>query len=99
MLAAWSQGGVQPVPGRFWPRAGKKGTMSTAAAARPPGGQQHEPEFASAKDEQKARALGLTSQAGQVTGDGAARTFLWSPSAGAGILSRGHRVRITHGRA
>jgi basic amino acid/polyamine antiporter, APA family len=42
--------------------------MSTAAAARPPGGQQHEPEFASAKDEQKARALGLTSASGLVIG-------------------------------
>jgi APA family basic amino acid/polyamine antiporter len=42
--------------------------MSTAASAHPPGGQHREPELTSAKDQQQARALGLTSATGLVIG-------------------------------
>src|SRR5690348_9935876 len=42
--------------------------MSSAASAHPPGGQHRGPELTSAKDQQKARALGLTSAAGLVIG-------------------------------
>jgi basic amino acid/polyamine antiporter, APA family len=42
--------------------------MSTAAGARPLGGPPQEPELTSPKDQQKARALGLTSATGLVIG-------------------------------
>jgi basic amino acid/polyamine antiporter, APA family len=42
--------------------------MSSAVSAHPPGGLDREPELPSAKDQQKARALGLTSATGLVIG-------------------------------
>src|SRR5260370_30268101 len=42
--------------------------MSTAASAHPPGGQHRGPKLTSAKDQQQARALGLTSATGLVIG-------------------------------
>ena len=42
--------------------------MSTTSRARPLGGPQQEPQLTSAKDQQKARALGLTSATGLVIG-------------------------------
>ena len=42
--------------------------MSSAISAHPPGGLDREPELTSAKDQQKARALGLTSATGLVIG-------------------------------
>jgi basic amino acid/polyamine antiporter, APA family len=68
MLAAWSQGAYgQVLKVKTRQRAGKRAVMSTVARANSPGGPQRQPELTS-KDQQKARALGLTSATGLVVG-------------------------------
>jgi len=63
--------------------------MSSAASARPPVGPQPEPELPSAKDQQKARALGLTSASGLVIGSIVGTGVFTMPAvlAGAGTSS------------
>jgi APA family basic amino acid/polyamine antiporter len=63
--------------------------MSSAAAARPSGGKQQQPEFTSPKDQQKARALGLTSASGLVIGSIVGTGVFTMPAvlAGAGTSS------------
>jgi APA family basic amino acid/polyamine antiporter len=63
--------------------------MSSAVSAHPPDGLQREPELASAKDQQKAHALGLTSATGLVVGTviGAGVFTMPAVLAGAGTIS------------
>jgi amino acid transporter len=63
--------------------------MSSAVSAQPPGGLHTEPELTSAKDQRKARALGLTSATGLVTGTviGAGVFTMPAVLAGAGTVS------------
>ena len=63
--------------------------MSSAVSAHPPGGLDAEPELASAKDQDKGRALGLTSATGLVTGTviGAGVFTMPAVLAGAGTVS------------
>jgi amino acid permease len=63
--------------------------MSSAVSANPPGGLREEPELTSAKDQQKARALGLTSATGLVIGTviGAGVFTMPAVLASAGIVS------------
>jgi APA family basic amino acid/polyamine antiporter len=63
--------------------------MSSAVSAHPPGGLPREPELTSAQDEQKARALGLTSATGLVIGTviGAGVFTMPAVLAGAGTVS------------
>ena len=63
--------------------------MSSAVSAHPPGGLHQDPEPASAKDQQKARALGLTSATGLVVGTviGAGVFTMPAVLAGAGTVS------------
>ncbi len=63
--------------------------MPSAVNADPPGGLHREPELTSAKDQQKARALGLTSATGLVTGTviGAGVFTMPAVLAGAGTIS------------
>src|ERR1700760_719304 len=63
--------------------------MSSAVSAHPPGGVHSEPELTSAKNQGKARALGLTSATGLVTGTviGAGVFTMPAVLAGAGTVS------------
>jgi APA family basic amino acid/polyamine antiporter len=63
--------------------------MSSAVSAQPPGGLHPEPELTSAKDQQKAHALGLTSATGLVVGTviGAGVFTMPAVLAGAGTIS------------
>ena len=63
--------------------------MSSAVSAHPPGGLHREPEPTSAKDGQRARALGLTSATGLVIGTviGAGVFTMPAVLAGAGTVS------------
>jgi APA family basic amino acid/polyamine antiporter len=63
--------------------------MSSAVSAHPPGGLHRDPEPMSAKDQQKARALGLTSATGLVIGTviGAGVFTMPAVLAGAGTIS------------
>ena len=63
--------------------------MSSAVSARPPGGQHREPELSSAKAQQQAGALGLTSATGLVIGTviGAGVFTMPAVLAGAGTVS------------
>src|SRR5712691_7060594 len=99
--AAWSQrtartcaaGGPQYQLSRNAGRAGRppreEESMSSAVGAHPPGGLHREPELTSSKDQQKARALGLTSATGLVTGTviGAGVFTMPAVLAGAGTVS------------
>ena len=63
--------------------------MSSAVSAPPPGGLHEEPELTSSKDQQQARALGLTSATGLVIGTviGAGVFTMPTVLAGAGTIS------------
>jgi basic amino acid/polyamine antiporter, APA family len=63
--------------------------MSSAVSAHPPGGLHQDPEPVPAKDQQKARALGLTSATGLVVGTivGAGVFTMPAVLAGAGTVS------------
>jgi arginine deiminase len=66
--------------------------MSSAVSAHPPGGRHREPEPASAKNQQKARALGLTSATGLVIGTVVGAGVFTMPAVLAGAGKHGIEV-------